>query len=322
MFLDQSMWLVLLPVAMLLGMLWHALAVSAHYGWVGGAVFADTRMRKYASRAISLSACGLLLILAGVEIFLCVFTILVALAGLACYVWKIDEDAVHIAWQEMVSFCREYAGILLVIFLVRNFLAQHYQVPTGSLEPTVRPGDFILVNQYAYGWHLPVVNTKLLSYGDPQRGDIVVFRYPPDPYKLIYVKRCVGVPGDHVVYKDKRLTINGEEVKQIYLGPDTANFSDTIDGWLSRRKELFPGATHDILVRDGDYDYEKDFVDFVVPEGNYFMMGDNRDNSLDSRFWGPVDERYIVGKATMILLSWDWGVRSYFPNFERSGSWL
>ena len=320
----QDLIIVGLFLAVMLGGLWHVLVYGSSRQWLvaGRLPVENNDLTTYATRGVSLGLSGLLLMLAGVEIFLCVFTIVVAAGGAWVYYAQIDEESTSGSWREVVGFCKEYALILTAIFLVRNFLVQHYQVPTGSLEPTVRPGDFILVNQFAYGWHVPIVNTKLLSYGDPQRGDVVVFRYPPDPYKLIYVKRCVGVPGDHVVYRNKRLTINGEEVKQDYLGPDSAEFSETIDGWLSRRKEYFPGVTHDILVRDGDYSYPKDEVDIVVPEGAYYMMGDNRDNSLDSRFWGVVEEKYIMGKAMMILLSWDWGVKSYWPNFSRSGFWL
>ena len=308
-------------LAVMLGLFCHALLWCGQRQWllIGGWQIEEAELQKQATRAVSVGLSGLLLLLAGVEIFLLVFTLWVAAGGLWAYCWQVQEDSVSPVWREVVTFFKEYAVILTVIFFVRNFVVQHYQVPTGSLEPTVRPGDFILVNQFAYGVHLPIINTKLIANGDPQRGDIVVFRYPLDPYHLIYVKRCVGVPGDHIVYRDKRLTVNGEAVKQDYLGPDTADFSAGMDAWLSRRREHFPGAEHDILVRDGDYSPEKDEVDMVVPEGRYFMLGDNRDNSYDSRFWGPVEEKYIVGKAWMILLSWDWGVKSYLPNFSRSG---
>ena len=323
MVINQSVMVLGLSLAFICGVLWHVWKLSNQRGWVVANAWGSDRdeMPMYATRAVTLGASGLLLILAGVEIFLCVFTLLVAVGGGLAYYYRWNEENSITSVREVVTFCRDYAVVLSAIFLIRNFAVQHYQVPTGSLEPTVKPGDFILVNQFAYGWHLPIFNTKLLSYGEPKRGDIVVFRYPEDPYKIIYVKRCVGLPGDHIEYHDKKLTINGQSVDQEYVGSENIGFL-TDPSYESRRTEFFPGVTHDILVRDGDYSPEKDDVDLVVPEGHYFMLGDNRDNSYDSRFWGPVAEKYIVGQAMMILLSWDWGVQSYLPTFSRSGLWL
>ena len=187
--------------------------------------------------------------------------------------------------------------------MIRNFCVQHYRVPTGSLEPTVRPGDFLLVNQFSYGWHLPIVNTKIANYGDPKRGDIALFRYPNDPYRVIYVKRVVGLPGDRIEYKNKQLKINGELVPQEYIGLEKEYGSGCYE-WLSKRKEYLPGKEHDIFVRSG-FSMDDFEVDLVVPEGSYYMMGDNRDNSLDSRFFGPVDEKFLLGKVMYVLLSWD-----------------
>ena len=320
--LFEQNWLIwALSLSMTSGVLWYVLVWFKQRRLVVGLGLDDEIVDIYATRALAFGASGLLLVLAGVEVFLCLFTLLVAFGGMISYYYRLGEQDTFAPIREVFSFCREYAVVLTVIFVVRNFVVQHYQVPTGSLEPTVRPGDFILVNQFAYGWHLPIFNTKLIPYDEPKRGDIVVFRYPEDPYKIIYVKRCIGLPGDHIVYHNKTLTINGQAVEQKYLGAKNVGFLSDPQ-YESRRTEYFPGVTHDILVRDGDYAYDKDEVDLIVPPGHYFMLGDNRDNSYDSRFWGPVAEKYIVGKAMLILLSWDWGTSSYLPTFSRSGLWL
>ena len=263
---------------------------------------------------------GLCVLLMGVEIFLAIFTVV---ACLIAYVYRfaypkrmqtlLKTDGF---WSDTVSFCSEYATFLLVVFVIRNFCVQHYRVPTGSLEPTVRPGDFLLVNQFSYGWHVPIINTKIANYGDPQRGDIALFRYPNDPYRMIYVKRVVGLPGDRVEYRHKQLKINGQAVPQEYLGFEHELGSGHQE-LLSKRKEFLPGKTHDILVRSGssapDYD-----IDIVVPKGSYFMMGDNRDHSLDSRYFGPVEEKYLLGRVMYILFSWN----GWMPAWDRIGEVL
>lgn len=262
---------------------------------------------------------GLAVLLLGVEIFLALFTLLAC--GIAygyrffCPSRLKQVLSVDGFLSDVVGFCSEYATFLLVIFVIRNFCVQHYRVPTGSLEPTVRPGDFLLVNQFSYGWHLPIVNTKIANYGEPKRGDIALFRYPKDPYRVIYVKRVVGLPGDHIVYRNKQLTINGEPVPQEYLGMEH-ELGSGYNELLAKRKEYLPGKTHDIYVRNNmsrDLD-----VDLVVPEGSYFMMGDNRDNSMDSRYFGPVEEKFLLGRVMLILISWD----GWQPAWDRMGAVL
>ena len=250
---------------------------------------------------------GLSVMFLGVELFLVVFTIVccaIAYTFRFAYPDRLKALGSQNSFlSDIVSFCQEYATFLLVVFVIRNFCIQHYRVPTGSLEPTVRPGDFLLVNQFSYGWHLPIVNTKIANYGDPKRGDIALFRYPNDPYRVIYVKRVVGLPGDRIEYKNKQLKINGELVPQEYIGLEKEYGSGRYE-WLSKRKEYLPGKEHDIFVRSG-FSMDDFEVDLVVPEGSYYMMGDNRDNSLDSRFFGPVDEKFLLGKVMYVLLSWD-----------------
>ena len=244
---------------------------------------------------------------AGVEVFLVFFPFALAFISSGDYLYRRYSKSTAKP-IEIVEFCNENLVLLLVIFFVRFFVVQHFRVPTGSLEPTVHTGDFILVNQFAYGWHLPLVNTKLFPYDEPKRGEIVVFRYPKDPYRLLFVKRVVGLPGDHIVYRDKRLQINGEIQPQMILDDNP---------WVSHRKEYLDGLSHDIYVDSGSYTMQDD-IDIVVPEGHYYMMGDNRDNSADSRSWGPVSESLLVGKGAMVLFEWS----SWVPDFSRSGTWL
>lgn len=201
----------------------------------------------------------------------------------------------------IVEYARSFFPILLIVLLIRSFLVQPYRVPTGSLEPTILPGDFIVVNQFAYGLRLPVLNNKILSVGEPKLGDIVLFRWPSDP-RMVFVKRVIGIPGDHLVYKNKVLTINGKVAKQKDLGMDLDQ-AGAIPMPMQVKSESLPSGEHKIFTRS-DYNMTDDF-DLIVPAGNYFMMGDNRDNSDDSRVWGFVPEANLVGKAFGIWMSWD-----------------
>ena len=204
--------------------------------------------------------------------------------------------------------------VILAVFVLRSFLFEPFKIPSGSMIPTLLVGDLILVNKYTYGLRLPVVNTKLTEGRPPQRGDVMVFHYPPKP-SLDYIKRVVGVPGDEVAYLNKRLTINGQPVPKQPL-PDffdgdsmrySRHFQETLDGKTHRvlndedRPAFIPGA-EDFPWRD-NCRYSVEGVVCKVPPGHYFMMGDNRDNSLDSRYWGFVPDRNIVGKAVFIWMN-------------------
>jgi len=202
---------------------------------------------------------------------------------------------------KIAEYARSFFPILLIVLILRSFIAEPFRIPSGSMKPTLLEGDFILVNKYIYGVRLPVTGTKFIKMGEPQRGDILVFRYPKNT-KVDFIKRVVGVPGDKISYKDKVLYLNGEPVAQEFSGKVV-----DIDGYGNRRemsqfKEMLPNKPHDIFIQgnqDGRFD------EIIVPEGKYFVMGDNRDNSEDSRVWGFVPENLILGKAFFKWLSWD-----------------
>jgi signal peptidase I len=204
--------------------------------------------------------------------------------------------------------------VIIAVFFLRSFLVEPFKIPSGSMIPTLLVGDLILVNKFTYGLRLPVLNTKITEGTAPQRGDVMVFRYPPKP-SLDYIKRVVGVPGDTVAYINKRLTINGEAVATDslpeFFDEDAMryfkHFEETLGGKKHRllnddeRPAFIPGADN-FAGRDGCL-YSVEGVTCKVPQGHYFMMGDNRDNSLDSRYWGFVPEKNIVGRAFFVWMN-------------------
>jgi signal peptidase I len=206
----------------------------------------------------------------------------------------------------VTEYARSFFPVLLLILLFRSFLAEPFKIPSGSMMPTLLVGDFILVNKFAYGLRLPVLNTKILSVGEPKRGDVFVFRYPENP-KEDYIKRVIGLPGDEITYRNKTLFINGKEITENYLGPYTGPSEPTnrMNGAQVKLEQL-DGVDHRIMeLPQLQIGHEGTWK---VPDGYYFAMGDNRDNSLDSRFWGFVPEANLVGKALVIWMNWDDGV--------------
>ncbi|MDD5403762.1 MAG: signal peptidase I [Sulfuricella sp.] len=215
----------------------------------------------------------------------------------------------------LVEYAKSFFPVILVVFLLRSFLVEPFKIPSGSMLPTLLVGDFILVNKYTYGIRLPVLNTKIIEVNQPQRGDVMVFHYPEDP-SLDYIKRVVGLPGDHVVYRDKHLIINGQAVPMEEQGEFGYEKSGLNYVTAKLAYEQLGSHKHAVLllpefpsVRLGDVrafpsrancDYNEDGFSCTVPPGQYFMMGDNRDDSNDSRYWGFVPDRNIVGKAIMI----------------------
>ncbi|HVK95900.1 MAG TPA: signal peptidase I [Noviherbaspirillum sp.] len=211
----------------------------------------------------------------------------------------------------------EYSGsffpVIALVFFLRSFLYEPFKIPSSSMVPTLVIGDLILVNKFTYGIRLPIINKKIIDINDPQRGDVMVFKYPKDT-SLDYIKRVVGIPGDKVIYKNKRLTINGKEVSYQPL-PDYLDAEH-----LSYSKQYLEnlGGAHKILNDERAPSYVQSPENFPqhelcsynlegfacsIPAGHYFMMGDNRDNSLDSRYWGFVSDRNIVGKAFFVWMN-------------------
>lgn len=213
----------------------------------------------------------------------------------------------------------EYSGsffpVIALVFFLRSFLWEPFKIPSSSMLPTLIVGDLILVNKYAYGIRLPIVNKKIIEVGNPQRGDVMVFKYPKD-MSQDYIKRVVGVPGDKITYENKRLTVNGQPVEYT---PMDDYLDDERPVYHKQFMEKLPHTQHRILTMDSkptidlggvenfplrehcDYSYDK--FTCIVPEGNYFMMGDNRDNSADSRYWGFVPDKNIVGKAFFVWMN-------------------
>lgn len=235
----------------------------------------------------------------------------------------------------------EYSGsffpVIAAVFFLRSFLYEPFKIPSTSMLPTLEVGDFILVNKFTYGIRLPVINKKIIEMNQPQRGDVMVFKYPENPSKD-YIKRVIGVPGDKITYKNKRLTVNGKELSYEsmadYLDPGEPGSDETEANrqrslrYLKQYNEDLTGVKHRIVAMEErpaitvsqvrnfpnreacTYNFEG--FTCTVPAGNYFMMGDNRDNSEDSRYWGFVPDQNIVGKAFFVWMN--------FSNFSRIGS--
>lgn len=208
-----------------------------------------------------------------------------------------------------VEYARSFFPVLLLVLVVRSFLFEPFRIPSSSMMPTLLTGDFIFVNKYTYGLRLPVLNTKVVELGEPRRGDVIVFRLPSAP-STNYIKRLVGLPGDTIRYANDHLYVNDQpvaaEILGIYGGEQQA-------GSVLVREQLGE-VRHQVLLIPGASG-RGDGV-FTVPEGHYFMMGDNRDNSQDSRFIGPIPEANVVGRAVRIWMNWDFGS---MPRWSRIG---
>lgn len=228
-----------------------------------------------------------------------------------------------------VDYARSFFPVAVIVLLVRAFLFEPFRIPSDSMMPTLIDGDFILVNKFDYGLRLPVINKKIVSIGEPHLGDVVVFRYPPNPTEN-YIKRVVGLPGDHVSVHDDLITINGKAVPTTPLGL----YSDGCYEGMHLMRETFDDHSHEIMYCPATGDIataplascdrqmsvgyvcpaSTPFGDeehgswplHVIPPGKYFMMGDNRDNSSDGRYWGYVPEANLIGKATLIWFNWNW----------------
>lgn len=228
-----------------------------------------------------------------------------------------------------VEYAKSFFPVILAVFLIRSFVFEPFRIPSGSMIPTLQVGDFILVNKFNYGVRLPIINQKIIPIGDPQRGDVMVFHYPENP-SVDYIKRVVGLPGDVLEYRNKKLYINEVEQKQLPQGD--YNYVETGLNFVHTQRftEQLGERKHDMLVNpdmpvlhieavirfagDENCTYSTNAVRCKVPSGHYFMMGDNRDNSRDSRYWGFVPDNQIVGKAFLVWMN--------FSDLKRIGSFI
>lgn len=243
-----------------------------------------------------------------------VLTVLTAVSGAVVaydkfYLRKRNSDGeaeMGFVLRMTIEYSRSFFPVLMFVLVIRSFIFEPFRIPSGSMMPTLLQGDYIFVKKYSYGLRLPVIEKKIIDTGEPDRGDVVVFRLPSEP-SINYIKRVVGLPGDELVYERHRLTVNGELVA---VTPDPTDAS-----WADQYIEHLGDRKHSILVTrpensrgDGRY---------TVPDGHYFMMGDSRDNSTDSRFIGPVAEKYLVGEAVRIWMHMD-GLE--WPEWARIGT--
>lgn len=223
----------------------------------------------------------------------------------------------------LVEYGKSFFPVLFIVLVLRSFLVEPFQIPSGSMKPTLEVGDFILVSKFSYGIRLPVIDKKIIDIGEPARGDVMVFRYPSDP-NVNYIKRVVGLPGDEVRYtSDKKLFVNGQPIAEQLVGSEPG-----APGTAELYQEKLGEAEHMIRKEMSRYRSPPD-SQWVVPAGHYFMMGDNRDNSNDSRYWddpsipkalhGMVPDKNIVGKAFAVWMSWPEPKLSHLPNFSRVG---
>ena len=227
----------------------------------------------------------------------------------------------------LVEYSKSFFPVLLAVMVLRSFLFEPFRIPSGSMMPSLLVGDFILVNKFSYGLRLPIIHTRITEGDKPKRGDVAVFRYPKNE-SLDYIKRVVGLPGDHISYRDRRLTVNGKPVslvfdhkywglgdrKQMLAGDGCDKANASCDVFV----EEFDRGDHTVMTNpDVPYSFDGEYV---VPEGHYFVMGDNRDHSNDSRFWGYVPEQNLVGKAIMIWMHWDWRSGGSGLNVNRIGT--
>ncbi len=243
--------------------------------------------------------------------------VLVVLTSLAGFIWLADsllfrqkrmDRSVQKSTRQprepvMVEYARSLFPVLLIVLVFRSFLFEPFKIPSGSMIPTLLVGDFIVVNKFSYGIRLPVLNKKIIDLGAPKRGEVVVFRYPIDP-KVNFIKRAVGLPGDTITYRDKELFVNGEKIETSSSGRfDSTDIKCTTPATDARLDEEQLGdVKHNILLHANSRSRNGQWV---VPEGHYFMMGDNRDRSNDSREWGFVPEENLLGRAVGIWLNFD-----------------
>ncbi len=238
-----------------------------------------------------------------------ILTLLTAIAAVVValdkLVWKTGEQDSRTpptAITTLVEYSRSFLPVLLFVLVIRSFIFEPFRIPSGSMKPTLLVGDFIFVKKFSYGLRLPVTETKIIETGEPERGDVVVFRLPSDP-RVNYIKRVIGLPGDEVRFERQRLTINGVVM-------DLSVNGETLEG-APVYVENLDGRIHKTLIHNPGYSKQDGL--YIIPDGQYFVMGDNRDRSKDSRFIGTIPEEYLVGEAVRVWMHFrpwempDWG---------------
>ena len=239
--------------------------------------------------------------------FAVILFVLVLITGIF---WAVDKFVLKGGGHGSIEYTGSFFPILLLVFFLRSFLFEPFQIPSGSMIPTLEVGDFIVVNKFSYGVRLPIIGTKIIPTGDPERGDVIVFIPPHD--ERYFIKRLVGLGGDHIQVIENQVYVNGTALEQEFVARLGANQY----GYFDLIEETDGEVNHEIQVQVPATRLGANF-ETVVPEGHYFMMGDNRDNSLDSREWGSVPESNIVGKAVAVWMHWKpWSL----PSFRTAGS--
>ena len=242
-------------------------------------------------------------------LILMISTLITGLIYLFDSFFKLSNQPNNKTFMKIIKVAKEFFPILLLVFVIRTFIVEPFKIPSGSMMPTLIAGDFIAVNKFSYGLRLPVFNKLIFETGSPQRGDVFVFHYPKDP-SIDYIKRVIGLPGDNIKYENKKLFVNDVAVSQTYTSTYKYSLKQDLEVTANEFVEDHGDYSHSILI----HDIPSESVEFVVPDGHYFAMGDNRDNSSDSRVWGFVPDKLLVGKAFVIWLN--------FSEPSRIGNWI
>jgi signal peptidase I len=310
------------------GLDWEMIAMFAAVGssavigwdWVAsrGGAHSDTRkgLLEVAWPVLFIAVMGLLLKFTDFAAVLLLAAVITGLAWLYDAKWARHRRAAGEAEPVVVDMARAFFPVIVVVFLIRSFWVEPFKIPSGSMKPTLLVGDFILVNKYTYGIRIPVVNKKVIDVNPIRRGDVVVFRYPADP-SVDYIKRVVGTPGDRIVYRGKRLMVNGEPIPVQNSGFYTdaelnylllPTFLEKL-GDKNHQMMIVPAQPPVDLAQVRQFahrencEYNDDGFSCTVPAGHYFMMGDNRDQSSDSRYWGFVPDDHIKGRAFLVWMN-------------------
>ena len=261
---------------------------------------------------IFLGLAGVYFSVIGFPLFMLLMLLLTGLIWLVDYLFFEKKRVKSTTEPTAVEYAKSFFPVILLVFVIRAFIAEPFKIPSGSMNPTLLAGDYILVNKFTYGLRVPVLNSVFFGVSEPKYGDVMVFHFPPNP-KIDYIKRVIGLPGDRIQYQDKQLTINGQTIEMTAL--EGAGYEMQGEGIIKSRQleEQLPEIKHNVLLHNmpnrytvgslGDRFLNGETV--VVPDGHYYVMGDNRDNSSDSRVWGFVPERNLVGKAFLIWFNFD-----------------